>query len=306
MTVRVAYILGEVRSGSTILDIVLGNHPEIQSTGELSWLPYCWANKILCSCGVPSHNCEFWSAVQQEWFNAIGENDTVRYVELKVAFERIRRLPRLLRDGCSSSSRFRRYAEMTYKLFEAIQKVSRKSIIVDSSKNPVRALALSMVPGIDLRPIHMVRDGRGVIWSRKKTLPTDPSRGLQELKTLPTWRSSLSWRIVNQLSEYVRRQTPCTGVLLHYKDLFKHPQEFFAQLGRALETEIDPLISVMRTSRAQVGHLIAGNRVRLNQYVDLKFDEEWKSRLSERDRQVFWLIAGSLAEKYGYTRNQSF
>ena len=33
---QIIYIMGYGRSGSTLLDIILGNHPEIQSLGEVA------------------------------------------------------------------------------------------------------------------------------------------------------------------------------------------------------------------------------------------------------------------------------
>src|SRR3712207_8630396 len=54
--------------------------------------------------------------------------------------------------------------------------VSGKPVIVDSSKSPARALALGMVPGIDLYVVHLVRDGRGVATSLRKTLDRKSTR----------------------------------------------------------------------------------------------------------------------------------
>ena len=58
---KILYIAGYGRSGSTLLDIVLGNHPENVGVGEVSFLLNDWANRSRrCSCGVPYQECEFW------------------------------------------------------------------------------------------------------------------------------------------------------------------------------------------------------------------------------------------------------
>ncbi len=87
--VKVLYITGAGRSGSTILDIVLGNHPDIESTGELSnlvrngWIGGESLKGIerkrvrvpICTCGrrtdIPdvedaAEACPFWSSVRRE------------------------------------------------------------------------------------------------------------------------------------------------------------------------------------------------------------------------------------------------
>ena len=58
---KILYIAGYGRSGSTVLNIILGNHSSITSVGELSFLPEDWTNHHrVCSCGAPYHTCEFW------------------------------------------------------------------------------------------------------------------------------------------------------------------------------------------------------------------------------------------------------
>lgn len=300
---RVAYIIGEVRSGSTILDIVLGNSSTIQSTGELSYLLHCWTNRSRCSCGVPCDTCAFWGQVRQEWLRRTGEENAKRYLTLKWSFERVRWLPRLLGERYAPSPRFRDYAKMTRILFEAIREVSDRPIVLDSSKNPGRALALSLIPGIDLRLIHLVRDGRGVAWSRMKASTGDPSRGLQEPHPVPVWRSSLSWLITNHLAEYVSRQSTDRSVLIQYLDLVEYPRKTISQIGHLLGENLDALIDdIEHQKKLCVGHIIAGNRIRNNRYVELRVDNEWEQHLSETDQRIFWLIAGSLARKYGYIK----
>ena len=117
--VTVLFIMGAGRSGSTILDIVLGNHPEIESTGEVGLLPRTgWISqksireieekKIrlpLCACGrrldvltagVADELCPFWSSVRREWVERAGQDDVESYPELQMTFERYRDCPLLL------------------------------------------------------------------------------------------------------------------------------------------------------------------------------------------------------------------
>ena len=152
--------MGSGRSGSTFLDAVLGNHPEIEGVGELGYHTRSgWGQALYCACGAPGNACTFWSDVRDEWTKRAGPDCVQEYATLQNMFERFRRWPRLFRERRKQSARFGAYANRTTALFEAIKEVSGRPVIVDSSKNPVRATALAMVPSIDLRLIHLVRAG---------------------------------------------------------------------------------------------------------------------------------------------------
>ena len=62
--VPVLFIAGFGRSGSTLLDRLLGSTPGVHSGGELAAI---WTHGLvddrLCSCGAPFSGCPFWRAV---------------------------------------------------------------------------------------------------------------------------------------------------------------------------------------------------------------------------------------------------
>src|SRR5689334_12852153 len=58
---KIVYIAGYSRSGSTILDIILGSHQNMFGTGELTYLVDDWLHaERLCTCGNTYTKCEFW------------------------------------------------------------------------------------------------------------------------------------------------------------------------------------------------------------------------------------------------------
>ena len=88
--VKVLKITGLGRSGSTIRDVVLGNHPQIESVGEVGnlirngWIsrkslrgiPEKSLRVPICTCGkrldvlyvdAPEEACPLWSRVRREW-----------------------------------------------------------------------------------------------------------------------------------------------------------------------------------------------------------------------------------------------
>src|SRR4051812_48764894 len=61
---KVLYVGGSGRSGTTLLDRMLGQVPGVWSTGELARV---WDNGLrdneLCGCGEPFWECAFWREV---------------------------------------------------------------------------------------------------------------------------------------------------------------------------------------------------------------------------------------------------
>ncbi|WP_066632839.1 sulfotransferase [Desulfolucanica intricata] len=305
LPLRILYIMGAGRSGSTVLDTVLGNHSEIESVGELTNLPRSgWINDEYCACGKRGTDCPFWSDVRREWVRRTGVDDPKGYLALQSTFERFRRWPRLLKERRRPSPQFQIYAEQTRALFEAVRTVSGKSIIVDSSKNPTRAFALSMLPNVDLYLIHLIRDGRGVIWSYLKAHRKDEKNGVQrDLAPVPAWRTSINWRLVNSTSEFVLKQKIADGACIRYEDFVQQPVKTLNRIGDMLSISLDSVADNLVCGReVTVGHTIAGNRVRMSGAITLRPDYEWKELLPGKDRKIFWLLAGTVARRYGYDK----
>jgi len=60
---RLVYILASSYSGSTLLTLLLANHPEISTIGELKASALGDVGKYVCSCGRPILECRFWKQV---------------------------------------------------------------------------------------------------------------------------------------------------------------------------------------------------------------------------------------------------
>ena len=166
--VRVVYIAGYGRSGTTILNIALGQHSAVMGAGEISELTrHVWQENEYCACGAPIRDCKFWSPVLQQWFEGSDALIISNYGKLQHKFEGLFGFAKVF-FGIRNGKQLDTYALHTMRLFDAIISHSHAQVIVNSSKLPGRAMALSLVPGIDLRVIHIVRDGRGVAWSLLK------------------------------------------------------------------------------------------------------------------------------------------
>ena len=302
--IRVGYIMGAGRSGSTVLDCILGNHDRIESVGELCNLPDSgWLNGEYCSCGQPGNVCPFWQAVRRQWAQRVGHEDVEGFSARQRRYGRFLAVPCLLKDRNSNSARFREYCRETYAVFKAIQSVSGKPIIVTSSKGPARALALSMVPGLDVRLIHLVRDARGVAYSSAKAFKKDITGGVQwDLSSVPVWKTALLWGLYNVESECVRRMMkPSASIRLRYEDIMTEPAAALRRIGVLLDVDAAPLVQRLDDGGDfGFGHAVAGNRVRMAGKIRLWHDQQWKSHLTAEQKRTVCRLAGLIMSRYGY------
>ena len=338
--VKVLKITGSAHSGSTILDVVLGNHPSIESVGEVNKLVRTgWISREslrgidpkrlrrpICTCGkrldvlyvdAPDEACPFWSSVRREWVERSDGDSIENYPKLQDVFEPQGRWPRLLYEKRRPSAAFRSYARLTREFFESIRAVSGKPIIVDCSKISVRTFALGMIPGIDLYAIHLVRDGRGVITSHRKTFEGDLQASvIGGHKVRPMWKTAVRRRVVhlaslvrwivgNLLSEWVRTQHgPKRTMRLRYEDFVADPKSALERIGSLIELDLREVADAASSGKPmQAGHNIGGNRTKKSGIITLRpDDEEWKSALSPTEKRLSWLLMGWLMRRYGYKR----
>lgn len=338
--VRVLKITGSARSGSTILDIVLGNHPHVESVGEVAnitingWISRESLRGIdptkrrvpICTCGkrldvlyvdTPDEACPFWSRVRREWVERTDPDSIESYPKLQNDFEPQRRWPHLLYEKRRRSASFRSYAGLTRAFFESIRAVSGKPVIVDCSKIWLRAVALGMTPGIDLYVVHLVRDGRGVIASKISSYREDRRAGVRcGHKDRPMWKtvvrrrivhlvSLLGWIVGNLLSEWVCTQLgPNRTMRLRYEDFVADPKGASEKIGALVELDLTKVAEAASSGKPmQAGHSVGGNKTKKSGSITLRPDaEEWKAALSATEQRLSWGLMGWLMRRYGYDR----
>lgn len=301
---RVVYIAGVGRSGSTVLDSVLGNHPQIQSVGELLRLSSdAWIHNFYCSCGKRSDECPFWSAVRQSWCSTNGGVTVEEYNAIQNEVESYQRWPFMVPERWKNSTVFQLYTEQTVLLLKAIQEVSGCSLIVDSSKAVERAFALSLIPDIDLRIIQLVRDPRGVVWSHRKAFAKDLQNGLpRDIHSQPAWRAALYWCRMNVQADWLRRRVGAErSMVLRYEDFMLNTQPVLNKIGNFIGMDLANVQQMINEDKKlHFDHTIAGNRVRMKGELKLKYDQEWRQKLSTWDRRVTEILTAWLMGRYGY------
>lgn len=294
---KLIYIAGYGRSGSTILDIVLGQHESVFGMGELSTMcRHVWARNEYCACGTRIHECAFWEPVMSDWLSS-GVDPTAHLWlqrQIEPLYTPLRR---------SGSAALRRYLAQTEVLLETVAARARTPILLDSSKMPGRGLAFSMSNSIDLRVIHLVRDGRAVAHSMTRAMGIDVAKGRQkEIKARSTYRTALRWRLYNSAVEALAQRVGHDRfVRVRYEDLMADTPVQLQRIGRCVELDLSDL-----GGRISMGepissvHQMAGSRIRMEGRLKLEADTRWETEITEANRRRVFRIAGGQLRRYGY------
>ena len=298
--VKVLYIAGAMRSGSTILGRLLGELPGAVHVGELGQMTRIRRyGAMRCECRQSVAECAFWQAVLDQAFGPSAEMDIRGFHATRMEY-RLRSLPRLLLPRSpAQTQRLQTYLTALGTLYAAVRDVSGASVIIDGSKDPLYAALLSRVPAIDLHVVHLVRDSRAVAFSQqrvKKDPATLPNPG--QLAQFPSWQTALQWNATTSALDARRHPRP---LLLRYEDFVADPSGSVERLWHltglplpSLEFLRSPVLSMTQ------GHSASGNPDRFQSEVRIKPDVEWRTKMRSVDRAVVTALTSPLLLRHGY------
>lgn len=262
---RVIYIASAGRSGSTLLDIVLGEKENCFSTGELTFLMQLGTEKDeYCSCGKPVIKCEFWQPVLEHW-QKNASSSVEEYAALLRNYLRNKGTFSILQQMIRPSASFRKALKDTRLLFDIIAEQSGKEIIIDSSKNAQRILFLRKA-GIPVRVVFLKRQLSDVIQSTQKELKKDVTAGIErDFKPLNEKYVRKIW----WLDTYLPRlfALGLKNYSVSYEALVNDPEAHLAW-----HTQNDRHYAVILKNRGPFKplHLCAGNRMRMSESIFIK------------------------------------
>jgi hypothetical protein len=304
----VLFIGGLGRSGSTLLDRMLGRLDDVWSVGELVHL---WERGLKennrCGCGERFRDCPFWGRVGEVAFGGWDTLDVEEVLALKGSVDRNRYVPLMILPALSPAYRARlgRYLELLERLYAAVREVSGRPLVVDASKHASHAFLVRRMRGVDLRLVHLVRDSRGVAFSwTKRMRRAEVVSGDALMATDTPLRMSARYLGYNLLF-HLLALTGVRGILLRYESLVRDPA---AELVRVLALASRPPaaeLGFVGDGWVELGpsHALAGNPMRFRSgRVPLRVDEEWRGQLRRRHRVLTSVSTWPLLLAYGYLR----
>lgn len=303
--VRVLYIAGAGRSGSTLLECILNELPGVCAAGEVTHIwDRAFRQNQLCGCGRPFRECGFWRDVRRAAFG--NEHvDHAAALALRASLCRLHNVPRFLVPalrGRRFAARLAHYGDLLRRLYRGISSVSGADVVIDSSKYPAEAFLLGAVEGIDLAVVHMVRHSNAVAyaWQKWKVRP-DVHWTTAYMARYPFLKTAVGWNVFNLLIGGLSR----LGVpyrRIRYEDLVADPRGAVQAVTGLLGVEPGELPGVRAGEVVLRGnHTASGNPVRLTVGpLALALDSEWRERTPRHQRLLVNLLTFPLLKKYGY------
>ncbi|MGW4465166.1 sulfotransferase domain-containing protein [Micromonospora sp. NPDC004704] len=311
---RVIYISGMGRSGSTLLDRMLGALPGVCTLGEVTDLWRLVEPGNLCACGAPYSGCAFWTAVGERAFGGWDRADLDRFVFLRRVVPRIRHVSWLAREQLTGErlALVNEYVDYFARVYSAALEVTGARIIIDSSKFPTIGLCLRFARSVDLRVVHLVRDPRGVAYSWTKQV-ANPGTGAGVLPRFPPTTSALQWNLQNSIAGLLgsargwgegetAHRVPVRRV--YYEKLLDSPRDGIRDLAKFAGIDLtDEDLSFLSDGYADlaVPHNLGGNPMRFSAgRLPLRQDDTWRVALPPRQRRLVSAICAPLLISYGY------
>jgi len=282
--IKIVYLTGFWYSGATILGRSLKSSEDVIYVGEIR--DYCTKGlkkNAKCSCGERFESCNFWTNVTEEYINSFPLDDIGKISKELSELEKTKNYFKLKKFIKNNDDNYVRqlldtYLKHTEKLYECISKVSGKNIIVDSSRLPGRLLALSLSTKIEMFPIYIIRDPRGVI----NSLIKKDFRNYGDIRT-STFKHILTWNAKNLLSlDSVNKLNSEKTLYLEYKNFTRNPAQVLEKIKKNLNCTLNYEEENGKLSLyLEPGHVFTGNHSRHHTgKIAITEDLKWKKELS--------------------------
>jgi hypothetical protein len=289
---KVLYIVGCSRSGSTLLQTLLGLSKEILVLGEVRRLPAILKRSETCSCGAVLNRCPFWSTILAKLpydleYLAVGRNNLIEnYIEklmllLQLKYDNVSKF-------LSNSSKQCALYKMTADIYHEASNLAGVKILVDNSKVPFYFAKLRQKNGNSIQPVYLHRDGRAVVYSKLRRT------GISVRQASKQYRNTT---ISMELLRFCLQSKP--NFVFRYEDLCAYPEVIINNL-RELAGLRNIELKKLKFSPGRYHFLGGSPSYKERSPLDLQVDQRWSKEMSNKDIEIFKRHAGWINRKLGY------
>lgn len=302
--VPVLFIGGSGRSGTTLLERLLGQIPGVTAAGELVHL---WQRGVLddelCGCGQPFSGCPFWAEVGKVAYGGWDRVPKDWAIGTRWAVDRTRRVPWLALPALATPGyrrRMRAWARYLRRLYTGLAEAGSARLVVDSSKHLSYSLLLRHV-GVDLKVALVIRDPRAVAHAWAKLAVRPEVAGSEEyMPRFGVLKSTALW-VVNTSGYGLLRLLRVPVHVIRYEDLVADPAGQLAALTSfaGLDGAVPPIHD--GTVQLAADHTAAGNPIRfLTGDLTLRLDREWTTAMPAWRRVAVTAMTWPWLRRFGY------
>ncbi|MEX2298757.1 MAG: hypothetical protein WD715_15190 [Dongiaceae bacterium] len=263
-------------------------------------------NNRNCGCGVPFRSCRFWTEVFGRAYGGFDSPAATAARDLLGRHMKVNSKPALwlaLLQNNHQHALTRSLANALAPLYRAIHDISGGYVIVDTSKHARFGFIIANIPGVEIRVVNLIRDVRGVIFSRARpALMRDGTVRHKQRSKQPHYRTGTvlgRWICRNALAmRLVRRYG---GIRVLYEDFVHDQKSALVALSDNNRAQI-ALDRLAHPNAAEiVQHQLAGNWIR-NLRIDTS--ERWPDELPRFVHQISSLASWPIRRRYRYEVQQ--
>jgi hypothetical protein len=293
--IKVVFFTGIWRSGATILARIMETSKQAFFIGEIREF---WVKgndkKSICSCGEKFENCNFWNKVTEEYLKSFPENNTDEISKKIIEFEKRSNYYKLRKylknkDDKEFKKSLDYYLNHYEKMYEAIAKVTGRKILLDTSRLPRILLALSFSKKIDLYPIFMIRDPRGLINSLiQKDIRHEVRDRRSSLKQILVWNAKNFFNL-----DLMKKLKNLNSLYICYENFAKNPRNVIEKINNMLKMNLkldenDGQFS----ANLEPSHMFAANRSRFQSgKTEIFEDDRWKKQLNWSSKFLIFTLS---------------
>ncbi len=290
--IKIIYIAGDGRSGSTLLDAILSNIKDSISVGECHrfWVRF-YEKETLCGCRKKIEDCELWSQIDTQLkikFSEYNQDVFKQQVKEIQYYKNFKRIPKLIK-----SKKWQLFSEVVKTFYGLIASITGKDIIIDSSKSMSWAYLLYHLDFCDFRVIHLERNLVAVAnsWKKDVILPEYHSKRVM----MPKKTNILilkSWFKIKILARFLRKSS--NYLYVSYEKLCENPKRCLLTIQTSIEESFE-----ISSLNYNCNHAIGGNPMRIKIRNEIVITRK-KEKLVQLNRieKLFFIISNWFAKVF--------
>lgn len=274
--INMVYIVGFPHSGTTLLNRILGTSKNCFAVGELNHLEYAVSGKKgrVCDDGTNLIESKFWKNVLDGVnVDKLIPLDTQQSQKLKLTFS-LGLFGKKSMGGITKENLVEEEKLYANLLKEAKGVKGKTEYLVESSKSLKRLMALGMSDKINLKVIHIVRDGRGVVYSHEKRNKSGTSK-------------YFNWLFSNFLTRrYLSKQN---SIKLSYDQFVQDPLAHLERINDQFGLEID-LDNFIEDVNKEKFYTFSGNPMRFKKLEGIRYDQAWRKAMPKWKQMILSVL----------------
>ncbi|MBO9699282.1 MAG: sulfotransferase [Sporocytophaga sp.] len=274
----IVYIIGAGRSGTTLLDILLGNGAEYTSLGEINRFPK--RDGIPPKTSTASDKYYFWLQIRDI---VMAQNNQVKLSYIHTLHKKFEYHTGYLFNILLKKFKkheYRIYTKFLTNLYDEIFKYTKENTIIESSKYPGRACNLSEILPYEMKYIYLQRDPVAVVNAFMKKNIEQPSKSWLLANIYYFFVNLLCKRTIRKLGK------KHNVITIKYEDLLAHPVRVLTDIEKKLSMDLSLVKEKLEKKEAlKVGYLFDGNRIRTNDVISFQpsrydYEKTFKNKIT--------------------------